>query len=334
MTSATDGDGDAKMEPGSEEMKAALAAALTLGLAAAAGAAQDPEKIGQLTIMGFDEATAKAALAASNGNVEDAVEWISNGGTVQQDVAMTGEGADGAGAGGGEGGSGQATLTLEERMALAQKKIQEKKRQRLAAEKKARKEKEMKRREEGQKMIEAREELQKKQRMMEYERRKKEKDALRLERERIRAQLALDKAERLAAIAAAKGVTVESLGGGTDLRKTILEGAKANPRKRMDACALLLTTKKDGTGARALKTLRVYLKNALTKPDPKFRRVNMENKAFQQRVAAIRGGKKFMLAAGFEENTDENALVLPDSADKGLLEAGLDIIAAALAKLG
>lgn len=70
---------------------------------------------------------------------------------------------------------------------------------------------------------------------------------MRREREKIRAQLALDKAERLAAIAAQRGVTVESLGGGTDLRTTIQEGAKANPRVRgacfpLVRCALLTSS--------------------------------------------------------------------------------------------
>lgn len=59
-----------------------------------------------------------------------------------------------------------------------------------------------------------------------------EKEETRRQRELLRAKLALDKAERLAKLAAERGVSVEELGGSTDLRTTIVEGAKANPRVR------------------------------------------------------------------------------------------------------
>lgn len=47
----------------------------------------------------------------------------------------------------------------------------------------------------------------------------------------------------------------------------------------------------------------------LQKDDPKFRTIKTDNSAYQTRVAAIRGGKKFLLSAGFVENEDEGVLV-------------------------
>ena len=45
------------------------------------------------------------------------------------------------------------------------------------------------------------------------------------------------------------------------------------------------------------------------KPEDKFRHINMENRAFQQRVAAKRGGLKFLTAAGFVKDDDGRGLV-------------------------
>jgi len=69
------------------------------------------------------------------------------------------------------------------------------------------------------------------------------------------------------------------------------------------------------------------------KPDPKYRHINLGNAAFQSRVASKRGGLKFLLAAGFENDEADNALVIRGEPNDSLLRAGVSILDAAIAKL-
>lgn len=49
------------------------------------------------------------------------------------------------------------------------------------------------------------------------------------------------------------------------------------------------------------KTLTAYCRNVYTSiDDPAKRRINLENKAFQSRVAALPGGRDFLAEVGFE----------------------------------
>ncbi|GMR48196.1 hypothetical protein PMAYCL1PPCAC_18391 [Pristionchus mayeri] len=57
----------------------------------------------------------------------------------------------------------------------------------------------------------------------------------------------------------------------------------------------------------AMETIRKYLQNILeNQSDPKFRKIRMSNKAFQERVLAVKGGREFLEAVGFEEMEDKN----------------------------
>ncbi|VDM96300.1 unnamed protein product [Thelazia callipaeda] len=49
-------------------------------------------------------------------------------------------------------------------------------------------------------------------------------------------------------------------------------------------------------------TIQKYLQNLIECPDEaKYRRIRLNNKAFQERVLSVCGGKEFLLASGFEE---------------------------------
>lgn len=53
--------------------------------------------------------------------------------------------------------------------------------------------------------------------------------------------------------------------------------------------------------ATCCKTLTAYCRNVYTsRDDPAKRRINLENKAFQQRVAAVPNGREFLHEVGFQ----------------------------------
>lgn len=73
------------------------------------------------------------------------------------------------------------------------------------------------------------------------------------------------------------------------------------------------------------KTLTAYCRNVyMNLEDPAKRRINGENKAFQQRVAAVDGGRDFLCEVGFQvrhcshghgpDSAAQNASLPPGSA--------------------
>lgn len=74
------------------------------------------------------------------------------------------------------------------------------------------------------------------------------------------------------------------------------------------------------------KTIGIYTGNVVKNPtEDKFKTINMANEAFQKRVGKISGGKIILKAFGFEENLDENKMVLKEyNAD--LFAKGIDLI--------
>merc|ERR1712083_629080 len=66
---------------------------------------------------------------------------------------------------------------------------------------------------------------------------------------------------------------------------------------------------------RCLSTLRVYVKNLCDNPqEPKFKKLNLANKAFAERVAPYDGATEFLDAMGFEKKEDclEQRKSIPD----------------------
>lgn len=55
----------------------------------------------------------------------------------------------------------------------------------------------------------------------------------------------------------------------------------------------------------ASETLQKYIRNLIDNPDePKFRRIRIANKAFQERVLSAKGGREFLEACGFQERME------------------------------
>ena len=72
--------------------------------------------------------------------------------------------------------------------------------------------------------------------------------------------------------------------------------AVTSPEQHIQACAAQLSGR-----ALAVDTLITSLKRAIEQPNnEKYRKVNISNKAFQERVASVPGGIEFLYAVGFD----------------------------------
>ena len=61
-----------------------------------------------------------------------------------------------------------------------------------------------------------------------------------------------------------------------------------------------------------MKTLKVYIKNLVEKPDDeRFLSINLENEAFRARVSCLNGGIALLRAVGFQKNEAERKLWMP-----------------------
>ena len=70
-----------------------------------------------------------------------------------------------------------------------------------------------------------------------------------------------------------------------------------------------------------MKILSLYVKNIVENPgEDKFKKVNMENKAYKTKVKPFIGAKALLLAVGFSPNEGNDALVLEDDANMDLLK--------------
>jgi len=96
--------------------------------------------------------------------------------------------------------------------------------------------------------------------------------------------------------APAAGVPSEAAAGAAKSSDGVAQALRALAKRYKDS---------DKTGlATCLKTLCVYIENLARNPhEPKFQRINCENKAFQTRVAAYDGAVEVLLACGFEEES-------------------------------
>mmetsp|Transcript_19858 Transcript_19858/g.59112 ORF Transcript_19858/g.59112 Transcript_19858/m.59112 type:complete len:220 (+) Transcript_19858:759-1418(+) len=195
-------------------------------------------------------------------------------------------------------------------------------------------------------------------RLREIDRVKREKQQEKKERERLRAEIAKDKAERRARggkLAGKLGVegynaTIDTNDARRDQGvpaeppaaparvdvaqlakgKVVAEGAPKAPElpppQAVDkAIASLQRYKTAGDGATALKTLGAYVRNALAKgdQDPKFRTIKLDNAAFKKRVSGLVGGVALLKAVGFVKDEGEGVLQLSleaRDANKALLE--------------
>ena len=228
-------------------------------------------------------------------------------------------------------------LTKEE-MAAAQEKLKQKivqkRKEREEDEKKRKIEAEKKRREGGKSSGSVKEEMLKRQKKRDWDLAKKEKQAQKLERERLRREIARDKAERLARNGKLSGKLsvdgykpsgqdMKAMSRAMDEQDKLLKEAgirKKEPKKALppaEQCAkatnILSKLKAGNVGMTALKTAFKMLSKIIEKPtEGKFRNVNLANENFKKRISGHPGGIGLMQSAGFIKNVNENTLTMSD----------------------
>ncbi|VDL68222.1 unnamed protein product, partial [Nippostrongylus brasiliensis] len=71
------------------------------------------------------------------------------------------------------------------------------------------------------------------------------------------------------------------------------------------AVFLIYSLNKKPVREAAVETIGKYLQNIIENPDePKYRRIRISNKVFQERVACVKGAREFLSAVGFEEKME------------------------------
>ena len=95
----------------------------------------------------------------------------------------------------------------------------------------------------------------------------------------------------------------------------------------IDKCISNISSYKALDGRGCLQILAIYMRKILDNPsEDRYKRINMENKAYKTRVKPFVGAKALLLAVGFSLDERDNALILPD-------DANLEILATAKNKL-
>nr|CCA18009.1 conserved hypothetical protein [Albugo laibachii Nc14] len=298
------------------------------------GSIVSEEYLNQLKEMGFTQIRAqKALLATGSEGLEAAINWI---GEHQEDpdidepIVNSMESAS------------TKVLTEEEKarkLAALEAKIEQRRQERIEKEKKEKIENEIKRRTTGRDMQKARDEIEDIQRKIAVEKLKKEREQAKIERELIRKQFEMDKLERRARGGKLTGapidLPIETLQTETKAKSTQPK-VHLSPRQQIaSSIDKLKQYRMAGDGLTALKTLNMYLKNLIEKPDEeKFRSINLDNAAFRKRVASLVGGIAFLKALGYEKDESDNTLKLDiEKRDMELLKHAKTCTESAIAAL-
>ncbi|EGZ17296.1 hypothetical protein PHYSODRAFT_351153 [Phytophthora sojae] len=293
------------------------------------------ELLTQLKEMGFDDLRSrKALLATDNQGLEVAINWLGD----HQDDADIDERIKFVDL---SKTAPKRELTPEEKAAKVEElktRIAKKRAEREEQEKVDLRANELKRRTEGQGMQEAREEIEAIQRKIAAEKMKKDKEDAKRERERLRKQLEMDKRERHARGGRLGGppIDVAPIDVGAKKEEEKKNSPVLTPKEQIVKNVGILKKYRVGNdGLTALKTLNVYVKNLIEKPDEdKFRTINLENPAFRKRVASLVGGVAFLKALGYEKDeADGNLKLSVEKRDVELLEYARTQLQGAIAEL-
>lgn len=285
--------------------------------------------------MGFSVVRAQKGLLNGNGSVEGAVEWLL---THQEDAGIDDP-------------IEKKTLTAEEKASkiLEIKSLLKVKRsEREQIEKVENVDREKQRRFMGQEVAKTREQMERDERKRSVRTRKKEKDDAVKERQRIRAELEKDKRERMANKGKLKGklgvdgynpdaiqYNVNPDGTLNNEEVAAKKHKKSAPSvaKMDEYIARVASYRAGGDGGNCLKILKIYIGNIVKNPDePKYRKVNMENKAYKTKVKPFLGAKSLLLCLGFAVSEDGTALELGDDSDIVVLTQAKEKVEAAYQK--
>jgi hypothetical protein len=208
-------------------------------------------------------------------------------------------------------------------------------------------EQEKQRRSMGKEMRKTKEQMEHESRKRDTLLRKREKDAFKKERARIRAELDKDKLERQAnngKLGSRIGVDGYNPDGiqydvEVDQDKTD-EPAAQKPKKAHisvekidDYIQKVSSYRAGGDGGKCLKILKAYVGNVADNPgEVKYRTINTDNKTFKSKVKPFVGAKQLLAAVGFSpKEGDATLLELQEGADTKVLQETKTKLEAALA---
>jgi len=258
------------------------------------------ELLKQVVEMGFDEMKAEKALyKTDNASLEHAVNWLAEH-EKDADIDLPLKKPPPPP-------PEKPKMSKEEAEAKARE-LQEKLRiKRLQEEKLSEREKERMRIESTKMMVEASQKLKEEEAQRAIEQRNREKEAHDKHKAELKEKLRQDYIERF----------------GCEPPDEAEEQAKALKEKSSkDQVAHWLSSLKkkykddNPEGLKTcLSTLKVYIKNLMENPqDPKFKKLKLDNKAFQSRIAPYEGAVEFLDVMGFEKKADclEQRKSIPD----------------------
>lgn len=270
----------------------------------------DQDKLKQVMEMGFSEVRSEKALFKCDNNLEYAVNWLGeHAEDADIDLPLAKPPPP------------KPKMSPEEAAAKA-KELQDRLRAKKAAEEQlSDKDKERMRVESTKMMLENAEKLQEQERKRAFEQIRREKEQHEKDRLALKEQMRLDYIERFG---------VEPPTEEEEKEKAI----KDKPSKDQVAHHLskMKKTYKDTDAAglkTCLSTLRVYIKNLQDNPqDPKFKKLKLENKAFQSRVAPFEGSMELLDVLGFEQKGEflEQRKSVPDGFLCGVAVKFIDLI--------
>ncbi|OMO71021.1 hypothetical protein CCACVL1_18500 [Corchorus capsularis] len=283
----------------------------------------DKKLLEELEAMGFPTTRATRALHFSgNASLEAAVNWVveheSDPDIDQMPMVPLNKNAE----------PPKPSLTPEEMKLKAQELRERARKKKEEEEKRMEREREKERIRVGKELLEAKriEEENERKRLMAL--RKAEKEEEKRAREKIRQKLEEDKAERRRrlglppedpAVTKPSAPVVEE-------KKSFVPVRPATKAEQMRECLRSLKQNHkddDAKVKRAFQTLLTYIGNVARNPDEeKFRKIRLNNQAFQDRVGSLKGGVEFFEICGFEKVEGDQFLFLSrDKVDMQVLNS-------------
>jgi len=250
----------------------------------------------QLKDMGFPELRAERGLwLTGNSNLEAAVTWLadhSEDADIDEPLMVAPEGPK---------------LSKEEKQAALDAKLEKLRKEKAKADKEMERVQEINRIASMKEMTEARAKLKEQEEKIAQEKRKREKEQDARDRERVRAELAKDKAERLAKA----GIKPEEAAAAKPVDPYKPRRIELGSRLRDLIAAHRNDPTQPNPASKAIETSGKYVDNICKNPtEEKFRSINLENAAFQRLVGGKKGGLELMKALGFAE--EGGKLTLPE----------------------
>uniref|UniRef100_A0A2P2KFF2 UBA domain-containing protein n=3 Tax=Rhizophora mucronata TaxID=61149 RepID=A0A2P2KFF2_RHIMU len=158
--------------------------------------------------------------------------------------------------------------------------------------------------------------------------RKAEKEEEKRAREKVRQKLEEDKAERRRKLGLPPEdpLTTKPSSPAVEEKKSFLPVRPATKVEQMRECLRSLKQNgkdEDAKVKRAFQTLLTYIGNVAKNPgEEKFRKIRLNNQAFQDRVGSLKGGIEFLELCGFEKiEGDEFLFLSRDKVDMQVLNS-------------